>query len=1137
MASKVKFIHLHVHSTYSLLESSVRIKALCERAHDDSQPAIALTDTNNLFGALEFTSACLGKNIQPIIGCQLTTVFDDNTTEGSLVFLAKSEQGLKNLMKLSSIAYLGYNNSPSTTDNPHIKLSWLKDIKEGLVVLTGGVNGPVNKALHSGNIKIAQDNLEALYNIFGNDLYIELQRYNNYNKDIEAFLLKQALLFDIEIVATNESFFINKSDYEAHDALLAIAEGQLLANKNRRRVTSENFLKTQDEMEQLFKDLPIAIENTIKIAQSCTSFVRKKNPILPHFISEVFEPEELKKQAYEGLEKRLKTSGYAKNFTKEDYKKRLEYELDIIIRMQFSGYFLIVADFIKWAKENDIPVGPGRGSGAGALVAYALTITDIDPLRFSLLFERFLNPERVSMPDFDIDFCQERRGEVIKYVQSKYGNNRVANIITFGTLQARGVLRDVGRVLEIPYSKVDYLCKLVPQNPGVSLSLKQAISEEPKFSEEKSQDPAIERLLEIALQLEGLYRHASTHAAGIVIGDRPLEELVPLYFDSKSMATVTQYSMKYVEQAGLVKFDFLGLKTLSVLKKASQLIQKKGKDFDLNAVSLQDEATYKLLSAGETLGVFQVESSGMQQALIGMQPDCIEDIIALVALYRPGPMENIPLYNSRKNAKEPVEYIHPALESVLRETQGVIIYQEQVMEIAQLLAGYSLGEADLLRRAMGKKIHSEMAIQRTRFVEGAVERGLDNKHANEIFDLLAKFADYGFNKSHAAAYAMISYQTAYLKANYPVEFLAAIMTYDILNTEKLNVFRLEAKRLNIDILSPSIQYSGADFGVGENKIYYSLASIKGVGEKVAEHIAFIRGNKPFKNIEDFCNRINPKEINKTALENLICAGALDCFNIARDKLFKNVSYMLHFAASIESNNISLYDDLNNKELCLKDCNIDEKWGRDEKLHNEFKSVGAYISGHPLDYYNLNKSFTKDLLGAKPIKKDKYSKALGIKTFTTGGTLVGKQLKKTKRGDRMAILTFSQPSDQQFEALLFADKWNEYADQLIVGSSMLLTFEVYQLEDNNDRINISCIRFLKKEDKQQQIYYSNLELKVTSLQHITSINKVLKQVQTQQNSDVSELCNVKICYNNLEFDLGNNFKVNKMIYLALNKLVS
>lgn len=1137
MAAKVKFIHLHVHSTYSLLESSVRIKALCECAYQDAQPAIALTDTNNLFGALEFTSACLSKNIQPIIGCQLTTFFDDNTSEGSVVFLAKSEQGLKNLMKLSSIAYLGYNSSASTTDKPHIKLSWLKDMKEGLVVLTGGVNGPVNKALHSGNIKLAEDNLEALHKIFGSDLYIELQRYNNYNEDVEAFLLKQALLLNIEVVATNESFFINRSDYEAHDALLAIAQGQLLANKNRRKVTSENFLKTQDEMAQLFADLPVAMENTIKIAQSCTSFVKKKNPILPHFVSEDFEPEELKKQAYEGLEKRLKIFGYAKNFTKEDYKKRLEYELDIIIRMQFSGYFLIVADFIKWAKENNIPVGPGRGSGAGALVAYALTITDIDPLRFSLLFERFLNPERVSMPDFDIDFCQERRAEVIKYVQSKYGNNRVANIITFGTLQARGVLRDVGRVLEIPYSKVDYLCKLVPQNPGASLSLKQAIAEEPKFNEEKSQDPAIERLLEIALQLEGLYRHASTHAAGIVIGDRPLEELVPLYFDSKAMATVTQYSMKYVEQAGLVKFDFLGLKTLSVLKKASQLIQKKDKAFELNAISLNDDATYRLLSAGETLGVFQVESSGMQQALIGMQPDCIEDIIALVALYRPGPMENIPLYNSRKNGKEPVEYIHPALESVLKETQGVIIYQEQVMEIAQLLAGYSLGEADLLRRAMGKKIHSEMAVQRSRFVGGAIEKGLDNKHANEIFDLLAKFADYGFNKSHAAAYAMISYQTAYLKANYVVEFLAAIMTYDMLNTEKLNIFRLEAKRLNIEILSPSIQYSGADFGVGENKIYYSLASIKGVGEKVAEHIALIRGNKQFKNLEDFCNKINPKEINKTAFENLICAGAFDCFNIARDKLFKNVSYMLNFAASVESNNISLYHDLNNKELHLKDCNIEEKWSRDEKLHNEFKSIGAYISGHPLDYYNLNKCFNKDLLEAKLMKKDKYSKALGIKTFTTAGTLVAKQLKKTKRGDRMAILTFSQPSDKQFEALLFSDKWKEYSDQLIVGSSMVLTFEVHQLEDNIDRINISRIRFLQKEDNPQEAFYSDLVLKITSLQQIASIKEVLKQAQAYQNGEINELCNVKIYYNNLEFNLGNNFKVNKATYIELNNLAS
>lgn len=1127
------FVHLHVHSTYSLLESSIRIKKLCSVLVNDTQMAVALTDINNLFGALEFTSTCLENNIQPIIGCQISTSFNDNSGQEPLVYLASNETGLKNLIKLSSIAYLGYKDTPATTDKAYIELEWLKELNEGLIVLTGGINGPINKALLNGNIKLAEDNLLALHNIFKENLYIELQRYDNYNVECEAFLLEQALKHNIEIVATNEVFFLDKADYEAHDALLAIAQGELVANQNREKVSKDNYLKSQNEMINLFADLPIAIENTIKIAQSCTSFVHKKNPILPHFGSVVNEDEELRKQAHQGLEHRLKHFGMAEGFCRKDYEKRLEYELNIINNMHFAGYFLIVADFIKWAKQKDIPVGPGRGSGAGALVAYVLTITDIDPLRFSLLFERFLNPDRVSMPDFDIDFCQDRRSEVIKYVQNKYGNDHVANIITFGSLQARGVLRDVGRVLEIPYSKVDYLCKLVPQNPGSSLTLKQAIAEEPKFKEEKSKDPAIERLLEISLQLEGLYRHASTHAAGIVIGDRPLDQLVPLYFDNKSMSAVTQYSMKYVEQAGLVKFDFLGLKTLSVLKKATKLIQKTKSDFDLDTISLKDKATYKLLSAGETLGVFQVESAGMQQALIGMKPDSIEDIIALVALYRPGPMENIPLYNNRKNGKEPVEYIHPALETVLKETQGVIIYQEQVMQIAQLLAGYSLGEADLLRRAMGKKIHSEMAMQRTRFVDGAIEKKLTKKLANEIFDLLAKFADYGFNKSHAAAYAMLSYQTAYLKANYPVEFLAAIMTYDMVNTEKLNVFRLEAKRLNIDILSPDIQTSTRDFSVLHNKIYYSLAAIKGVGEKVAEHIAKIRDNKLFENLEDFCNRVNPKELNKTALESLISAGALDCFGIARDKLFKNVSYLLNFAIPNKSNNISLYEELNETKLDLKDCSADELWNEDKKLHLEFSVIGAYITGHPLDNYDNNKNYKKNLVAAKFFKKDKYNKAITIKNFSTAGTLVSKQLKKTKRGDRMAILSFSQPNDNQFETLLFSDKWNEYADNLIVGNSMILFFEVFEQEGIIERIVVSNIKFINKAPKAAYLC-SELELKVKNKKQIDTIINLLTPNVI---SETSMGCKIKFKYENIEFNLSKKFNISKKLYNSIIKILS
>ncbi|HEU4987610.1 MAG TPA: DNA polymerase III subunit alpha, partial [Rhizobiaceae bacterium] len=908
------FIHLRVHSAYSLLEGALPLGKIIGHAVADNAPAIAISDTNNLFGALEFSQKASKEGVQPIVGCQLSVAFEngsDNSRYGRqrhsgpelfpIVLIAATEVGYANLVKLVSRAYL----ETPVGEPPHVQAAWLQGAAEGLICLSGGPRGPIGMALRQDRQDIAEQRLLVLKEIYGDRLYVELERLTGYDRLVEAATVELAYAHDLPLVATNEAFFPAREDYDAHDALIAIAEGSVIAVDDRRRLTPDNYLKSQAEMSALFADLPEAIDNTVEIAMRCSYFVGTRKPILPRFTTgasadpeaaEKAEADELRRQAREGLQMRLAKHGPSAGYTAEQYAERLEYELGIIEGMKFPGYFLIVADFIKWAKAQGIPVGPGRGSGAGSLVAYALTITDIDPLRFSLLFERFLNPDRVSMPDFDIDFCQDRRDEVIRYVQEKYGRDQVAQIITFGTLQARAVLRDVGRVLQMPYSQVDRLCKMVPQNPANPVTLAKAIEGEPRFAEEVEKEPIVGTLLEMAQKLEGLYRHASTHAAGIVIGDRPLSELVPMYRDPRSDMPVTQFNMKWVEQAGLVKFDFLGLKTLTVLQTAVKLIARRGIDIDLSSIPLDDEKTYAMLSRGETVGIFQVESAGMRKALIGMRPDCIEDIIALVALYRPGPMENIPTYNARKHGEEETASIHPKIDHLVKETQGVIVYQEQVMQIAQELAGYSLGEADLLRRAMGKKIRAEMDKQRVRFVEGAVERGVDRKQADFIFDLLAKFADYGFNKSHAAAYAIVSYQTAYLKAHYPVEFLAASMTYDMSNSDKLNDFRRDAMRLGIEVVLPSVMTSFRDFEVGENRIYYSLAAIKGVGDAAVEHIVARRAEKPFANLEDFCQRIDPKIVGKRVLESLISAGALDCFGRDRATLFAGVDRLMGLAA-------------------------------------------------------------------------------------------------------------------------------------------------------------------------------------------------------------------------------------------------
>ncbi|MDB5558738.1 MAG: polymerase alpha subunit [Enterovirga sp.] len=1073
----VGFVHLHVHSSYSLLEGALKIGDLQKLAEKDRQPALALTDTNNLFGALEFSEKLAGKGIQPIVGIQLSVCFEEpepnarqpGVKTSNIVLLASSEAGYGNLMKLASRAQFDV----PLGDPPHVRAECLKEHAAGLIALTGGLTGPLDSALRDGGrADLAAKRLGLLHEAYGEALYVEIQRHGlDIERMVEGQLIDMADSRGIPLVATNEPFFASASDYEAQDALLAIADGRLVSDDNRRRLTPEHRFRTRAEMAELFADLPDALQASVEIAMRCQFRVRTRKPILPTFgtvadAEPLDEAAELARQAHEGLEARLAAHGPAPGFDAKDYRERLDFELGVITRMKFPGYFLIVADFIKWAKEHDIPVGPGRGSGAGSLVAYALTITDLDPIRFGLLFERFLNPERVSMPDFDIDFCVDGRERVIEYVQHRYGERQVAQIITFGTLLARGVMRDVGRVLEMPYGQVDKLTKLVPNNPANPVTLEQAIAGEPKLQAAADEEPVVARMLEIAKKLEGLHRHASTHAAGVVIGDRPLEELVPLYRDPKTGMRVTQFNMKWVEQAGLVKFDFLGLKTLTVLKKAVELIQAKGVTVDLAAIPLDDKRTYEQLGRGETVGVFQVESVGMRKALCEMEADRIEDLIALVALYRPGPMANIPVYCSRKLGKDPdpeeTWYPHPKLAPILRETFGIIVYQEQVMEVAKLLAGYSLGGADMLRRAMGKKIKAEMDAQRDIFVKGCTEGGLDEDVSNTIFDLLAKFSDYGFNKSHAAAYALVAYQTAYLKANHPVEFLAASMTMDLDNTDKLGEFRREAQRLGIRVEPPSINKSGVVFqvergGEGPGAIRYALAAIKGVGRGAVEALVEARGDKPFRSLTDLAQRINPRLLNKRTLENIVAAGALDELEPDRARASAAIDAMMGLAQQAQDMRtggaLDMFGGVAGDGVELR-IPLHQTWPASERLRKEYEAVGFFLTGHPLDEYG---ELLKKLRVQSWADFCRGAKASGGSIGKVAATVLDRQERRTKSGTKMGIVNLSDQTGH-YEAIIFSEGLMTYRDLLEPGRAVLLVLQA-GVEGEEVRARIQTVELL------------------------------------------------------------------------------
>jgi DNA polymerase-3 subunit alpha len=1022
-----------------------------------------------MFGALEFSDKMAGAGIQPIVGCTLSVDCGDQDRQvragqggaaqslPRLVLLAATESGYRNLLHLNSRTFLDH----PGTEPPHIRLDWLEGHTDGLIALTGGPDGLLDRAFMSGQPHLVQSRAEALMRLFGDRLYVELQRHGTADeRTVEPALIDLAYAKGIALVATNESYFATADDYEAHDALLSIAEGRLLAETERRHLTAEHRFKTRAEMMALFRDLPEALASTVEIAERSSFRPVARKPILPRFSvpgeGGVDEASELRRRAADGLRRRIDAHGIASGFTEEQYRERLDFELGVIERMKYPGYFLIVADFIQWAKSRRIPVGPGRGSGAGSLVAYALTITDLDPIRFGLIFERFLNPERVSMPDFDIDFCQTRRDEVIQYVQSRYGRDQVAQIITFGSLQARGVLRDVGRVLEMPYGQVDKLCKLVPQNPAAPITLSRAIADEPRLQAERDSQPIVARAFAIAQKLEGLYRHASTHAAGIVIGDRRLDELVPLYRDPKSDMPVTQFNMKWVEQAGLVKFDFLGLKTLTVLETAVKLIAARSIEIDLSRIPLDDAKTYEMLARGETVGIFQVESQGMRRALVDMRPDRFEDLIVLVALYRPGPMANIPTYCARKLGQERTDYLHPQLQPILEPTYGIITYQEQVMKIAQDLAGYSLGEADLLRRAMGKKIRKEMEQQRERFISGAVARGIARADAEAIFEACAKFADYGFNKSHSAPYALLTYQTAYLKANYPVEFLAASMTLDMGNTDKLAEFRSEAQRLGITVEPPSINRSGAEFDVAGNTIRYALAALKGVGRAAIETIVAAR-DRPFADFGDFAHRINPRAVNKRVLESLVAAGAFDEVERDRARATAAIDIVLATAQRTQDGAASGQRELFGGLATPEPIKIPDApgWLPAERLQREYDAVGFFLTGHPLDDY-------AGVLNSMQVQSwAAFSRAVksGVTAGRVAATVVSRAERRTKTGNKMGIIGLSDPSGQ-YEAVIFAEGLQQYRDLLEPGSPVLLNVTA-EVQGDEVRARIQTVELLDR----------------------------------------------------------------------------
>ncbi len=1035
------YVPLRNLSCITMLEGAMEPKTIAERAAKLGFPAIGLADRNGLYAAMPFSDACAAKGVQPIIGALLAVARPADIAGGAafdwLVLLAKDEAGYGNLCKLVSAAHL----DRPLSEEPHVALSALEGRSEGLIALTAGGEGALARLSADGQHEKAKTYLDRLQALFPDRLYIELSRRGDAVEEAaENGLIDLAYERDLPIVATNPAAYTDPSFHAAHDTMLCIAHSAYLESADRVTSSPDAWLKDGAAMAELFADLPEALANTSVIAQRCAIGAPKRNPILPRLSED--EDETLRRDAHAGLAARLAARPVADATV---YKDRLDFELDVIIRMGFAGYFLIVADFIKWAKGEGIPVGPGRGSGAGSLVAWALTITDLDPIELNLLFERFLNPERVSMPDFDIDFCETRRDKVITYVQGKYGRDRVAQIITFGRLKARAVLKDTGRVLQMSYGQVDRLAKLIPNHPTDPWTLERCLNGVSELAAEYRDEPDVKRLFDLAMKLEGLPRHASTHAAGVVIGDRRLDELVPLFRDPRSDMPVTQFDMKYVEAAGLVKFDFLGLKTLSVLERAREMLAEQGVKIDLAALKWDDPDVFELLQRGDTVGVFQLESEGMRRTLAAVRPTAFGDIVALVSLYRPGPMDNIGMFGDRKNARVEIAYPHPMLAEVLEETYGIFVYQEQVMQAAQVLAGYSLGEADLLRRAMGKKIQSEMNAQRSRFVEGAAANDISPEKASELFDLIDKFAGYGFNKSHAAAYAVVAYQTAWLKAHHRAIFTAASMSFDMAQTDKLGLFVEDMRRAEIDCLPPDINASRADFAVDGDAVRYALGALKGVGEKAMEALVDEReANGPFASLEDFAARIDPRLLNRRQLESLAGAGAFDSIAPDRAAVFAAAETILAHAVSAaderSSGQAALFGGDAGAGVAPIRLPRDASWTLAQRMAAEQAAFGFYFSAHPVDSQ-------KHLLAAHKVRTFAELAALpapaegGRSAATIAGLVEEARWRTSARGRRYLLATLSDSSGQYVATAFDDEPCAELEAAVKSGGCGLMTVEL------------------------------------------------------------------------------------------------
>ena len=1078
---KKSFNHYKLHTQYSICEGAIKIEDLEKFCKTNKINCVGISDTSNLCGALQFSETVSKSKTQPIIGSQIKFKFKGLI--GLIPVIAKNDEGYKNLVKLSSNSYLNH----KEFNEPFCDLQDLVKYKEGLIITLGSINSLAGDFYKKDSLTEIKEIYIFLKELLDNNFYIEIQRHNDFNeKNFEIFNLKISKELDIPIIASHEVYYLEKNMYDAHDALMCIGLKYYINDKNRLKLSNNHYFKNDEEMMELFSDLPEALENNYNLALRCSYRLKTSKPLLPNISSkENFTADDiLKKNAEEGLKERLKSNKINKSVI-DEYKKRLKHEINIICKMNYASYFLIVSDYIKWAKSNNIPVGPGRGSGAGSLVAWSLYITDVDPLKFDLIFERFLNPDRISMPDFDIDFCEEKRDLVFEYLNNKYPGS-VAHIITFGKLKARMVIRDVGRVMGLPYGFVDSICKMIPFDPSRPMNLTQCINSEPKLQKLIKEDKRVERLIDLSLKLEGLNRNFATHAAGVVIADKNLSETVPLYKDPSSnlLLPSTQFDMYSAENAGLIKFDFLGLKTLTVINKTQNLVKNKQKNFDIKYIKYDEKKVYDLLSSGNTTGLFQLESSGMREALIHMKPNRLEDIIAIVALYRPGPMSNISIYNDCKHKKKEPDYLHPKLEKILKPTYGVIIYQEQVMQIAQILSGFSPGEADLLRRAMGKKKRSELERQKTRFVEGAFKNGISKDIAAGIFLKIEPFAEYGFNKSHAAAYAIIAYQTAYLKTYFPQEFFAASMSMELTNQKKLGEFCEEIKRLKINIIRPDINMCFPEFCSENNNFYYALGAIKNVGiESISNIVRERNKNGKFKSISNFLERINPKDINKLQLEALTKAGAFDSIIDNRRSFYESIPNIILKSKNIYENKLQNQIELfteNENNSVEKIISLKQEWKFQEKMQKEFETIGFYLSDHPLNQY-------KDIFNEYNIAKYNDFIVDNNQESMVAATILKVQEKKTQKGSSYAIIKFSDLGSL-FELFVFSDIFELNRENIKEGKSVIVTL-IKNSNDTDQRIRINVKKIIPLDDILNKPI-NNLKIKISNFKKIDILSNIL-----------------------------------------------